>query len=226
MKKQINRFFTFFGIKISRVSKNIDIPSIQSIRVIPWFELNGDKTLRLDYSLNDESLVFDLGGYEGEWSADIFCKYGSNIYVFEPNKDFYNNIVQKFCKNDKIKLFNFGLAGNDRMEKLYLNENSSSLFSHGENFTEIQLKSVVEFMETEKIENIDLIKINIEGGEFEFFEKILSSNLALKFDNIQVQFHDFVPDSDSRMKQIQNELSKTHFLTYQFEYVWENWKRK
>ena len=99
MKKQINRFFTFFGIKISRVSKNIDIPSIQSIRVIPWFELNGDKTLRLDYSLNDESLVFDLGGYEGEWSADIFCKYGSNIYVFEPNKDFYNNIVQKFCKN-------------------------------------------------------------------------------------------------------------------------------
>ena len=112
------------------------------------------------------------------------------------------------------------------MEKLYLNENSSSLFSHGENFTEIQLKSVVEFMETEKIENIDLIKINIEGGEFEFFEKILSSNLALKFDNIQVQFHDFVPDSDSRMKQIQNELSKTHFLTYQFEYVWENWKRK
>ena len=73
---------------------------------------------------------------------------------------------------------------------------------------------------------VTYINDTFEGGEFEFFEKILSSNLALKFDNIQVQFHDFVPDSDSRMKQIQNELSKTHFLTYQFEYVWENWKRK
>ena len=71
-----------------------------------------------------------------------------------------------------------------------------------------------------------MIKINIEGGEFEFLENIIKSELVTKFDNIQVQFHDFVPNSDIRMSEIQKELSKTHYLTYQFEYVWENWKRK
>jgi FkbM family methyltransferase len=215
-----------FGIKILKVFKESNIQTRQSIRVIPWFEANGDKTLRLDYNLDQKSFVIDLGGYEGEWSADIFCKYGSNIYIFEPNKDFYNNIVKRFGKNEKIKLFNFGLASNDRIEKLYLNENSSTLFSEGLNFTEIQLINTVHFLKSEKIENVDLIKINIEGGEFEFLENIIESELVLKFDNIQVQFHDFVPNSDIRMTEIQKELSKTHFLTYQFEYVWENWKRK
>ena len=123
-------------------------------------------------------------------------------------------------------MFNFGLASNDRIEKLYLNDNSSTLFSEGLNFSEIQLKNVVDFVNAEKIEIIDLIKINIEGGEFEFLENIIKSELVTKFDNIQVQFHDFVPNSDIRMSEIQKELSKTHYLTYQFEYVWENWKRK
>jgi hypothetical protein len=27
------------------------------------------------------------------------------------------------------------------------------------------------------------------------------------------------------MRTIQRELSKTHHLTYQFRYVWENWER-
>ena len=44
-------------------------------RAIPWFKIQGDKTLRLNYNLNDASLVFDLGGYEGQWSSDIFSKY-------------------------------------------------------------------------------------------------------------------------------------------------------
>ncbi len=225
-KKLINNILSIFGIRISRVNIKSKKDIIQVLRVKPWFELNGDKTLRLNYKLDKESFVIDLGGYEGEWSADIFCKYGSNIYVFEPNKDFYNNIVERFRNNEKIKVLNFGLASNDRIEKLYLNDNSSTLFSEGLNFSEIQLKNVVDFFNSEKIEIVDLIKINIEGGEFEFLENIIKSELVMKFDNIQVQFHDFVPNSDIRMSEIQKELSKTHYLTYQFEYVWENWKRK
>ena len=44
--------------------------------------------------------------------------------------------------------------------------------------------------------------------------------------NIQVQFHDFVLDAESRMKSIQADLRKTHELTYQYDFVWENWKLK
>ena len=66
--------------------------SLQALRVVPWFRDNGDKTLRLNYELNEKSVVIDLGGYEGQWAADIFCKYVCSIHVFEPVKKFADNI--------------------------------------------------------------------------------------------------------------------------------------
>jgi len=44
--------------------------------------------------------------------------------------------------------------------------------------------------------------------------------------NVQVQFHDFVPHAKTRMQSIQRRLAITHELSYQFEFVWENWSRK
>ena len=38
-------------------------------------------------------------------------------------------------------------------------------------------------------DHVDLIKINIEGGEYELLEAILDNNLAKAFDNLQIQFH-------------------------------------
>lgn len=38
--------------------------------------------------------------------------------------------------------------------------------------------------------------------------------------------HDFVPDAKRRMQKIQAALSRTHNLTYQYPFVWENWRIK
>lgn len=76
------------------------------------------------------------------------------------------------------------------------------------------------------INTIDLMKINIEGGEYELIEHFIEKEFIKEIRDIQVQFHGFVPDAGVRMKKIQEELKKTHFLTYQYEFVWENWRRK
>lgn len=70
------------------------------------------------------------------------------------------------------------------------------------------------------------MKINIEGGEYELIEHFIESEFVKEIRDIQVQFHDFIPDAGVRMKKIQEELKNTHFLTYQYEFVWENWRRK
>ncbi len=226
MKKLINNFLSFYGLRIIRTYNIASTSSLQSKRVIPWFECSGDSTLRLDYKLDENSLVIDLGGYEGEWSANIFCKYSSNILIFEPVLEFYSNIVRRFSHNKKIKVFNFGLASVEKKERLSLLENSTSFYKKSDNSIEVIFKNAEDFFISNQIKNVDLIKINIEGGEYEFLEKLIQSNLITLFDNLQIQFHDFVPDAYNRMKLIQNELLKTHYLTYSFEFVWENWKRK
>ena len=36
-----------------------------------WFADRGDQTLRLDYDLNENSVVLDLGGYHGSCSEHL-----------------------------------------------------------------------------------------------------------------------------------------------------------
>ncbi|WP_044399015.1 FkbM family methyltransferase [Lacinutrix sp. Hel_I_90] len=200
---------------------------LQQERCKPWFSVKGDQTLRLDYPLNENSVVFDLGGYIGEFASSIYNKYGSGIYIFEPVKRFYDSIEQKFKSNTKIKAYNYGLAGSDQTLNISMTDDASSVFIKAKNSETIQLKSIVQFINDNKIEHIDLMKINIEGGEYEVMEALIAHNMLGLFKDIQVQFHDFIiPDAKIRMKSIQNELAKTHKLTYQYEFVWENWTLK
>ncbi|MCF6129914.1 FkbM family methyltransferase [Flavobacterium sp. AS60] len=221
LKKIIKKLINYQGKKL----KGNDL--IQFQRVQPWVTVKGDRTLRLDYDLDADSVVFDVGGYKGEFAADMVEKYNPTIYVFEPIKDFFEIIKGKFSDNKKVKAFNYGLSGKDEEMNISLSDNSSSVFLETENFETIQLKSIVNFIKSNNITQIDLIKINIEGGEYELLESLIENNCITYFKNIQVQFHDFLFDNaKERMNKIQESLSKTHELTYQYEFVWENWKLK
>lgn len=198
----------------------------QAQRVKPWFLINGDKTLRLQYPLNKTSIVFDLGGYKGDWAYQIWKEYQSQIYVFEPYKPYCDTIRARFAAIPSIKIFEYGLGSKNEELGFSVAENASSVFNSGEKTATITIHSIQEFLEKHKINKVDLIKINIEGGEYELLEYLLENNLIDRFENLQVQFHDFVPGAESRMKSIQERLGRTHYTTYKYEFVWENWKRK
>ena len=196
-------------------------------RVIPWLKAHGDQTLRLNYNLNENSIVFDMGGYEGQWTSDIFAKYCCTIHCFEPVKEFADKLNERFARNSKIHIYQYGLSNDDKKERIALAKNSSSAYKLSEKtpIEEITLKKAISFMEEQKIETIDLMKINIEGGEYDLLDHLIASGFIAHIKNIQIQFHDFVPDAEVRMKRIQESLAKTHHLTYQFPFVWENWER-
>ena len=70
------------------------------------------------------------------------------------------------------------------------------------------------------------MKINIEGGEFDLLDQLIKSKLVTRIDNIQVQFHNFFDNSKDRREGIRKQLKQTHYLTYDYYFVWENWKLK
>ena len=121
-----------------------------------------------------------------------------------------------------------GLGKFNSTEKLNISADGSSVFKGGAeaNISEIKIVEAAAFLRDQGITRIDLIKINIEGGEYDLLENLIGEGIINKIVNIQVQFHDFVPNAYVRMKNIQEELSKTHELTYQYEFVWENWRLK
>jgi hypothetical protein len=71
---------------------------------------------------------------------------------------------------------------------------------------------------------IDLMKINIEGGEYDLLERLIETNMISRIKNIQVQFHDVAPDSLSRMLAIQTSLLKTHSNIFNYKFVWDSYE--
>jgi FkbM family methyltransferase len=220
----LKKITSFIQKKIKRL---INGKTLQTKRAEQWFKANGEG-MRRDYELSNTSLILDVGGYEGEWADDMSQRYDSFIYIFEPVAEFCDIIRKKLNSNQKITLFSFGLSGKTVIEEILLDNNSSSLFDEGvrkgSRKETIQLVSGSEFFTTHEIDHIDLMKINIEGGEYDLLEDLISHDLVKNIDNIQVQFHDFVPNAEDRMKKIQKSLRKTHHPTYQYPFVWENWK--
>ncbi len=190
----------------------------------PWYQINGDETLRVEYDLDPSSVVVDVGGYKGDWASIISNKYNPTIHVFEPVRDFAFNIKRRFKNHDKIIVHEAGLGAKDETITIYLAEGGTSLIKEAAQEVDVTIKDVHAFM-TELGTPVDLMKINIEGAEYDLLNRLIDTGDIKKINNIQVQFHNFVPDAKKRMEELRTKLSKTHHVTYQYEFIWENWER-
>jgi len=200
--------------------------STQNRQVLRFKLEDGDKTLRINYPLNEDSIVFDVGGYIGNWSNDVYKKYGCNIYIFEPVEEYYEFIKKRFRNVKKIHVFKYGLGGKTETSTLHLSKDATSVYGKSDKLEKVRLVSILEVLQKNKIKTVDLVKLNIEGGEYELLESLIQAKSVKKFKNFQIQFHQIMPNSRARMHAIQNVLKKTHRITYQYTFVWENWLLK
>ena len=196
----------------------------EELEIEKWVRDNGDQTHRINYDLNEDSVVFDVGGYVGDWSALIAQKYDCHIYIFEPVTSFYNQIVERFKGNHKVKVYNFGLSSKGEVTRINMEGNKTSIHKQGGNSEEVVLKSMASFIQENG--GVDLIKINIEGGEYGLLQHMIDEDIINSFDNIQVQFHNFIDDCDGKRDHLRKQFAETHSETYCYYFVWENWKRK
>ena len=176
-----------------------------------WFADNGDYTHNINYELNNDSVVIDLGGYYGLWIDEILKKNNPNIpniILVEPVPEFYNHLVTKYENYEKIKVMNVGVSTdkNEATKTLYVSSDGSST-----NFN-INVKSV--------------IQINIEGDEYGLMEYMIESNTIDKFKNIQIQFHLGIDNDIERRNIIQKNLVSKGFKNkFDYPFVWESWEK-
>ena len=64
------------------------------------------------------------------------------------------------------------------------------------------------------------------GVEFPVLRRLLATDTVSRFVNLQIQFHSFVPNASDERERIREGLSKSHELTYDYPFLWENWRRK
>jgi FkbM family methyltransferase len=187
------------------------------------------KDLLRGYDLNENSTFFDVGAFNGEWSDIMYKTYGCFIEAYEPVTKLFE-AAEKLLSNNgnagKINVYNCGLGAWRRSHVITVDGEASSTLIDGLIQETIYIVSLKEVLKKHK-SDIDLIKINIEGGEYELLDHMIAESLASRFKNIQIQFHanTNIKNYDERIAAIRAGLSKTHKTTYSYDYIWENWER-
>jgi FkbM family methyltransferase len=213
--------------KIAFYYKKLILNDAQTKAFDRWFKDKGDKTLRTNYELDANSLVFDLGGYHGDFADEIALKSNAIVFVFEPVPEYYRKCVDRFKNNTKIKCFNYGLASKNEWLEINVDENASSFIKKntGDSLLKVELRSITDFIRQNNIEHISLMKINIEGGEFDVIPELIRTGDIRKVKHLQIQFHKFFPNAEKSREEIRQNLSLTHQEKWNYEFVWESWSK-
>jgi FkbM family methyltransferase len=151
-------------------------------------------------SLNNESVVVDIGlGEDISFSESLMRKYGCSVYGFDPTPKSIEYVRKRLVPT--FHLYEVGVAAKGGEAIFYLPNNSEhvsgSLFksTHLGNremkVPLIPIDSVPELIGTQKL---DLIKIDIEGAEFDLLESPAFAAAAERTDQICIEFHHRWPE--------------------------------
>jgi len=185
-----------------------------------WIEDDGESKYRFNFNLNENSIVFDVGGYVGDWSDEIYRRYECTIHVFEPIQQFLDIINKKLSDNKKILVHSIALSDVTGLYPVSVIGDQSTLYVN-ENKMNIWCMDILKFMNDHKIKEVDLIKINIEGEEYKLLDRMISTDIMKRFKNIFLQFHVIDENSLTNRHRIVNEILKTHKEIYSYPFVWE-----
>jgi len=178
--------------------------------------------LRYDYPLKDSDVVMDLGAHKLTFASRIRSKYGCSVLAFEPVTGFRSEWPEQ---HEGISYFPFGIGGKDESIEFKIKGDMTGAYADS-NFTEcVEVRSMKRVLNDLGLNNVRLIKINIEGGEFGLLEHMIESGIVGSFSDIQVQFHLVVENAIDRHEVIRESLLKTHRLTYDYQWCWENYAR-
>ena len=182
------------------------------------------ESLRYEYPLTPDSVVFDVGAYEGTFAREIYRRYGCNVFCFEPV--WYDELSRRLKDlSPKVIVLPYGLGDKFETVKMGVKGDSTGVFAESERMVDAQLYDVVGIL-MQRTVPIGLLKLNCEGGEFSILEAILDRGNPRLIENIQVQPHHIVPDYESRWQRIHERLLETHDITFHAPWCWSGYTIK
>ena len=190
-----------------------------------WITNQGDDVLSLEYPLNKDSWVLELGGYQGWWSSRIASKYDCNIIIVEPVPEYFDKLSLMFQDNKKVKLVNNAISSIERDVVLNIGTDGTSE-TMIESDTKVTVKAITleTVLSSFNVEQIDLMQMNIEGEEYPLMKHLVDTELITKIKNIQVQFHMIDESSIKKREYIQEGLYNLGYrLKWNYDFVWESW---
>ncbi len=182
----------------------------------------------LDADLDETSTVVDAGAFIGEWAGAIEQRYGASVIAFEPGPMYVAEMRRRLGDGTKVRIVPVGLGARDQRASLELEGPGSRVVdTHGsDDAAEIEIRDVAAVLSELGVERIDLLKVNIEGGEYDVLDRLADTGWLERVDDLLVQFHEWYPGAPGRRRRIRRRLAETHDEVWDYPWVWERWTRR
>lgn len=196
MKSIIKLFFERMGIVILSNKNEI----FKKLILTDPFEIQ--KSLFLS---QEKLIIFDIGAQYGQTAFEYIQRFNtSTIYSFEPFNESFIVLNKNVKENANIKIFNLAFGDSIGIEKLNCNSFSATnsiletddrgSSTWGNNLletidtTEISITTIDDFVEKKQISAIDILKIDVQGYEFNVIQgaKNLISNNGIRVIYLEV----------------------------------------
>jgi len=183
--------------------------------------------LIVDFDLNERSVVIDAGAYVGDWTATLTQRFGSAVYAFEPNPKAFVRLHTRVAALQNVQSYEYGLGACDEKRTLTLQGPGSTIYdtSSTHDHTIVEIRDVASVLDELGLDQLDVLKLNIEGGEYDVLERLTATGWLERISVILVQFHEWIPNAHRRRRKLRRILRQTHSQLWNYPWIWEAWHR-
>lgn len=167
MKHIIKNFFAIFGLKVTK------------IRSVEGRADYGLADLLPTLGLPENGLVIDGGANEGQ-TIELLLKYSHsfNIFAFEPDESLYKSLKDKYAQRDNVNIsssalvdkegvFGFNIYDSTKLSSIKDLNSASVQASNLAKTAEVNGITLDSFAASNQISKVDLLKLDLQGFEYE-----------------------------------------------------------
>jgi len=191
------------------------------------YKLSGEKyfiSKILPKYLPKRSVLFDVGANVGNYSSELIKQFpDASLHVFEPHPKTFEILSKKVFLNStslnnlalsseegKIQLFDYaerdGSSHASVVRGVIENIHSGDSMVH-----EVNKKTLDDYIKINNIDNIDLLKIDVEGHELEVLKGAKNILKESKVKIVQLEFNEMNVESRTYLMDFRKELKGFNF---------------
>ena len=169
-------------------------------------------------SLNKESIIYSVGiGEDVSFDLELIDKIKCNIYPFDPTPKAVN-FVERNISDNRFIFSKFGLSNISNHLTFYLPKNDKHVSGSlkklktvsKDKTIQLEFKTLSDIMKMFNHDTISLLKMDIEGAEYDIISDILDNQIQIK--QMVVEFHpQLIEDGKSKTQKIIKDLFKAGY---------------
>lgn len=170
--------------------------------------------------LDKDSIVYSFGiGKDISFDRRIIARHDCKVFGFDPTPKSIE-YIKSLPEDQSFSFYDFGISAKTGVEKFFLPKNekgvSASLnvnqFVNEKNYIEVKMKSFEDIVAELGHRHIDVVKMDIEGAEYDVIETLLQTKVGIT--QLLVEFHDRFYPGESRSRRLVELLNENGFEIY------------